>query len=29
LAERILADGYPFARIIGRIEAGPPTVRVA
>jgi selenide,water dikinase len=24
----IIADGYPFARIVGRIEAGPAAVRV-
>jgi selenide,water dikinase len=29
LAQRIVAEGYPFARVIGRIEAGPPSVRVA
>jgi selenide,water dikinase len=26
--ERLVADGYPYARIIGRIEAGPPSLRV-
>jgi selenide,water dikinase len=29
LAQRIVAEGYPFARVIGRIKAGPPSVRVA
>lgn len=24
----IVADGYPFARIIGRVENGPPAIRV-
>lgn len=28
IAQAIVADGYPFACIIGRIEAGPPGVRV-
>ncbi len=28
IARMIVADGYPFARIIGRVEAGPPVVRV-
>ncbi len=26
--QRIIADGYPFARIVGNIEAGPPSIRV-
>ncbi len=28
LLQTIVADGYPFARIIGRIETGPPAIRV-
>jgi selenide,water dikinase len=28
IVRTIVADGYPFARIIGRIEAGPPGIRV-
>jgi len=28
IAQAITADGYPFARIIGRVEAGPQGIRV-
>jgi selenide,water dikinase len=28
IAQTIVADGYPFARVIGRVETGPPGVRV-
>ena len=28
IAQSIVADGYPFARVIGCVEAGPPGVRV-
>ena len=28
IAQSIVADGYPFARVIGHVEAGPPAVRV-
>jgi len=28
IARSIVADGYPFARIIGKVEAGPPGIRV-
>jgi selenide,water dikinase len=28
IVRTIVADGYPFARVIGRIEAGPPRIRV-
>ena len=28
LAQTIVADGYPYARVIGRIEVGPPGVRI-
>jgi selenide,water dikinase len=28
IVRTIVADGYPFARVIGRIEAGPPGIRV-
>jgi selenide,water dikinase len=28
LVRDIVADGYPSARVIGRIEAGPPAIRV-
>lgn len=28
IAKTILADGYPFARVIGRVEAGPTVVQV-
>jgi selenide,water dikinase len=28
ISAAIVADGYPFARIVGRIEAGPPMLRV-
>ena len=28
IARGIVADGYPFARVIGKVEAGPPGIRV-
>jgi selenide,water dikinase len=28
IVRTIVTDGYPFARVIGRIEAGPPGIRV-
>ena len=29
IARMIVGDGYPFARVIGRVEAGAPIIRVA
>jgi selenide,water dikinase len=29
IVRRIVDDGYPFARIIGRVESGAPLVRLA
>jgi selenide,water dikinase len=29
IVRRIVDDGYPFARIIGRVEQGPPAVKLA